>query len=234
MINKSNIFLCLNTLLVGSASLGMNTNADAITQLHRAALAGYIQQVKALLNAGIPVDSKRSDGWTPLIEAACKGHEDVCQLLIAHNAQVHAKTRNNMTALSIAACNGHLRICQLLIQANAEIDIKDNQNRTPLIWALRWKHKDVCQLLIDAMLEPIKQKTDSIIAFLGCNRKRRGNLLCQLPYDVAKLIAHQLYELVAQEKQSLLAQINVTESNWTMSEVLRESLLDYVREQLKL
>jgi ankyrin repeat protein len=212
----------------------MNINDDAIMQLHHATQVGNVQEIKALLLAGIPVDSKESTGWTPLMEAACRGHEEVCKLLIEYNAQVHEKTRNGLTPLMLAAAHGHQNTCQLLIQMNAKIDMKDNDNLTPFMWAFKWKHIDACHLLIDEMLKPIKQNTDSIIALLGCNRKRKKNLLCLLPRDIAILIAQQLYTPVAQEKESLFAQIDAKiERNWTNDEKLRNSLLIYARERLK-
>jgi ankyrin repeat protein len=226
-MNKIITFLYLSIVLIGSTSLAMFLDDGAIN-LHRAAYAGNIQKVQALLDANIPADSKDDIDVTPLMQAAWKGHAKVCKLLLKYNAQVHEKTIDGWTPLIFAAYEGQKNICQLLIRANAEVGIKDNTNATSLMWAAHKSHKNICHLLIDIMLKPIKQNIDSTTAFLGCNRKRRGNLPHQLPYDVAKIIARQIHEPAAQKQQSLFAQINAIEN-----EIMRDDLYNYAQQQLK-
>ena len=117
-MNKFITFLCLNALLIGCASLAMDSDMDSDKggELHDAARSGNLELVQALLTAGAPVDAKKS--WslmTPLMWAARGGRMDLCQLLIAANAQVDAKFSGGWTVLNIAAAYNREPICHLLI-----------------------------------------------------------------------------------------------------------------------
>jgi len=103
--------LCLSALLVGSASLAMETERDQ--ELLEAAYQGNLRQVEALLNAGVSANTKGGCGFTPLMYAARLGHLEICQLLLDHNAQVDTKDNSGRTPLACATDN----ICLLFIDA---------------------------------------------------------------------------------------------------------------------
>src|SRR5262245_401156 len=81
--------------LVGvSEALGRGANVNAKdeysnTSLNWAALWGYGEVVKKLLDAGADIENKGSGGgMTPLANAASRGHFGVAQLLLDRGAQV--------------------------------------------------------------------------------------------------------------------------------------------------
>jgi ankyrin repeat protein len=156
--------LLLGALLIGSASLAMNSDSGSSCEdllssqtseqnegdkLCEAALAGDLQKMKMLLARGVPVDARYVDNGTPLVIAAYKGHRDICQLLLERKAQVNAKDNLSWTALRWAVHEDYKDICQLLIDANAQIDTKGDDGWTPLACAAAQGHKEVCLVLLD-------------------------------------------------------------------------------------
>jgi len=216
--------LLLSALLIGgSTSFAMNPghaySAALNMQLSEAVLEGNIQHVKALLDAGASANTQDYRGWTPLNRAARSGDKYICQLLLDHNAQTDIKNDSGWTPLMNAAYHGHRGICALLLDRNALPASKNNNDCTPLMLAATRCRKKICHLLIDKMIKPIKQSTGSIIVLLGCNRKRRANLLCLLPRDIAIMLARQLYKPVAQKKKSLFRQIDACKNQYIKNDL---------------
>jgi len=88
--------------------------------IHEAAQRGNLNRVKALLNQGVPVNSRNFMGWTPLHSAATSGHLNVVQELLRRGARVNPRTIHSwMTPLHAAAINGHSRVMHALIKAGA-------------------------------------------------------------------------------------------------------------------
>ena len=61
-----------------------------MSELHKAAKKGDLEQIKALLAGRANVDSVTSNGWTPLQIAAENGHEEVVKTLLKGGANVNA------------------------------------------------------------------------------------------------------------------------------------------------
>uniref|UniRef100_A0A3B4EMZ0 Protein phosphatase 1 regulatory subunit 12B n=1 Tax=Pygocentrus nattereri TaxID=42514 RepID=A0A3B4EMZ0_PYGNA len=88
-------------VLSGSASLSPHPNTQA-TALHVAAAKGYIEVLKVLLQCGLDVDSRDSDGWTALHAAAHWGQEEACTLLTERMCDMNAVNNVGQTALDVA------------------------------------------------------------------------------------------------------------------------------------
>src|ERR1700683_5410935 len=73
-----------------------------IEELHKAARAGNLKQVEALIAEGVPVDAKDSVGGTPLHYAAWAGELGVAEYLIRMGADVNARHANGATPLHYA------------------------------------------------------------------------------------------------------------------------------------
>ena len=164
-MNKLIKFVCLNALLIGSASLAMDVDQNGqhprAVELCNAALNGNKKLVQELLDAGVPVDATNNEGDTALMYAARRGHKE---------------------------------ISLFLIDANAQIDAKNNDGRTALMWAARWGRKKICQLLVDAMLKPIKQKRAAAIALLGMKKYNRATCMRSNNKDEIQIIAHLIFD----------------------------------------
>jgi ankyrin repeat protein len=198
-------FLCLNLLLLGATALGMDyTNARLGQELFNAAQHGNLEEAQRLIKEGASIEAKDNYGITPLILAAVTGHETMCKLLIDNKASLEAENNNGWTPLMLAAIEGHEDVCKLLIDSKASVEAEDNDGWTPLRMAATDGHKAVCKLLIDTQLNK-----PAIATFLGIVRKRPQSLPCQMQYDVAKIIAHQAFQLA---KWPVIKQISMIAS----------------------
>ena len=88
--------------------------------IHHAAQNGNLNRVKALLNQGVPVNSRNAHGWTPLHKAVLSGNLSVVQELLKRGAHVNPRTRNGTTPLYLATLwNRSPHIIHALLKAGA-------------------------------------------------------------------------------------------------------------------
>ena len=88
--------------------------------IHNAARNGNLNRVKALLNQGVPVNSRNAHGWTPLHWAALSENLNIVQELLRRGAHVNPRTRNGTTPLYLAAMwDRSPHIIHALIKAGA-------------------------------------------------------------------------------------------------------------------
>ncbi|XP_068168300.1 protein phosphatase 1 regulatory subunit 12A isoform X2 [Antennarius striatus] len=117
-------------VLAGSGTLTPHPNTKA-TALHVAAAKGYIEVLKVLLQCGVDVDSRDSDGWTPLHAAAHWGQEEVCTLLADNMCDMGAVNNVGQTPLDVADENLADALEELQKKQNALRSEKEKQ--TPVI-----------------------------------------------------------------------------------------------------
>lgn len=94
-----------------------------LTPLIRASIAGNIEIIEMLLEAGADVNGKDEWGDTALMATAEFGHANAARLLIESEADVDATKPGRTTALMIAARRGNLEITKILIDAGADVNI---------------------------------------------------------------------------------------------------------------
>jgi ankyrin repeat protein len=118
-------------------------------EINRAAAAGELETVKALLK-GNPalVSSRASNGMTPLHAAAGQGRKDVAELLLANKADVNAKEGHGATPLHLAAFEDHKDVAELLLANKADVNAKEEHGATPLIYTAAKGHRAVAELLL--------------------------------------------------------------------------------------
>ena len=87
--------------------------------IHNAAQNGNLNRVKALLNQGVPVNSRNEHGYTPLHNAAYSGNLSVVQELLKRGAHVNPRARSGMIPLYLAAFAKHPHVVHALIRAGA-------------------------------------------------------------------------------------------------------------------
>ena len=87
--------------------------------IHNAARRGNLNRVKALLDQGVPVNSRNAPGWTPLNWAAYSGRVNVVQELLRRGAHVNPRSQYGYTPLHLAAFVGHPHVVHELMKAGA-------------------------------------------------------------------------------------------------------------------
>ena len=128
-----------------------------------AAESGNIEMIKALLNAGINVDSS-AISWLPksafiaigpshyevtaLMAAASSGHKEIAQLLLDQGANVNAQGFADFTPLLYATLNNQLPIVKMLIDKGADdINAQDDAGISVLETALWAGHEEIGTML---------------------------------------------------------------------------------------
>ncbi len=90
------------------------------TALHHAALAGHLEVVRTLIDAGANVNYRTVDTYrTPLHHAALNGHTEIVQLLLDAGAKTGERDKEERTARDLAEDN-HSDIVRLLDAAKTE------------------------------------------------------------------------------------------------------------------
>jgi outer membrane protein assembly factor BamB len=137
------------------AALAAPGSSDRGEALRDAALAGDIAQVRALLDAGVPVDAPAPrHGQTALILAAGKGRLDVVRLLVERGADVNARERFfGQTPLKDALREKHVPVALALLQMGSK-DAAD-----ALEFAVEEGHVELAKAaLATGLVEPLELK----------------------------------------------------------------------------
>ena len=109
--------------------------------------AASYRMAMLLLCHGADPEARDEVGWTPLHKAARRGHRGAARALIQSGANIEAVDAESRTPLHKAALRGHREIVILLLQSGADADARDMGGNTPLSWALVQDHSQVADLL---------------------------------------------------------------------------------------
>ena len=122
---------------VGGPGMTTKTTTTAqASQLEDAARTGDLKKLQALINSGIDVNAKGSDGQTPLMAAAAMGNTDAMEMLLQNGARVDETGPNGQTALMKAIHTGQDDSVELLLKNHADVNIADNDKNTALMLAI--------------------------------------------------------------------------------------------------
>ena len=98
--------------------------------LHRAAQAGDIERLKAVLGGGVDVNARDARGWTALMHAVDKRHPHLVESLLEAKADPNLRALDGATPLFIAATHGYSGIIEQLMQADADPTIAGPGSQT--------------------------------------------------------------------------------------------------------
>ncbi|AIF81939.1 hypothetical protein I862_06925 [endosymbiont of Acanthamoeba sp. UWC8] len=126
----------------------INKSIDRINPLAAAAIEGYYDIVKLLLDKGADPNIAANKGVTPLYIAAQNGHVNVVELLLKRGANTDFITDEGITPLYIAAQNGHVNVVELLLKSGANVDPITGKGITPLYIAAQNGYVNIVELLL--------------------------------------------------------------------------------------
>ena len=134
------------------ASLDVNASLVGSPPLIWAAQSRNSGAVSMLLEAGVDVNARGTDGSTALIRATAR-HSDphIVAMLLEAGADVNARDNRDATALTNAARNADSYLIGMLLEAGADVNAQDWRGHTALMIAVGWnQHLDVISLLLEA------------------------------------------------------------------------------------
>ncbi|XP_054722497.1 CARD- and ANK-domain containing inflammasome adapter protein-like [Uloborus diversus] len=129
------------------------TDEDGMTALHRAAMSGDTERIRALLDGGL--DSRARDRWgrTPLHLALSCGKEAAAELLTDADCITDVVDLYRCTPLHLAARSGFVNVVRMLLAGGADASAKDGAECTPLHRAVIWGKETAAEVLLGATPE---------------------------------------------------------------------------------
>lgn len=110
---------------------------------------GQVDELRALLSAGLPIDLKDEKGNTLLMLASYHGHLETVRMLLDFGADVERRNDRNQTPLGGVAFKGHLDVARLLLERGADPN-GDNGGKMPLLFAVMFGRFKVAKMLRQA------------------------------------------------------------------------------------
>ena len=169
---------------------------------------GDAEQVRALLEAGVDVDSRDTQSWeisagatrayregdiekletsgsklgrTALMWAARLGRADIVRLLLASRSNVNVSDKLGLTPLMLAARYGHSEVVRILIGAGANVSATECDGCSSLLFAVENQHSQVVRELLAAGADPNCQSNDGATPLLEASQ-------CACPEFVGELL----------------------------------------------
>lgn len=127
-----------------------NSGDNTGTVLMLAALKGYREIAKLLIEKGASVNATGKDGLTPLMRACASKHVDTVSVLLEAGANVNAKAKGGTTSLMFAAWYGPKETVEKLLAKGADINAKTDTSNTALDFALEQRQFGIAKTLIAA------------------------------------------------------------------------------------
>ena len=119
------------------------------SEIHEAAKAGNLAQVKELINQGADINSISGYKETVLHYAAESGNLELVQWLVNRGANLNALDNDEKSIMHSAAESGNLRLVQWLIKQGFDINAKDYLGKTSLHYAAENKRWELVRWLIE-------------------------------------------------------------------------------------
>ncbi|OHB65020.1 MAG: hypothetical protein A2Y76_09445 [Planctomycetes bacterium RBG_13_60_9] len=118
------------------------------SDIHKAVLAGNLEQVKKLVESDAEVNTRDETGPPLSHWALAAGQMEVFDYLLSKGADITAATDDGSTLLHKASAKGLADVVKLLIAKGAEVNARTKRGETALFAAARRGRKEVCQLLV--------------------------------------------------------------------------------------
>ena len=109
---------------------------------------GDLTEACHLLDQGVDVNSKDTDGRTALMWASMFGYSEIVTELLEKNSEIDLQNNSGNTALHWASGKGHADVVEILVAKKATADIQNKGGNTPLIWASHNGHLEVVTALL--------------------------------------------------------------------------------------
>ncbi|XP_076300828.1 uncharacterized protein LOC143219007 isoform X2 [Lasioglossum baleicum] len=118
-------------------------------------------EVQGLINQGVSVNVKNSDGQTLLQYAVSNGKLKVVKYLAEKGADVNERNVSGDAPLHDAVRMGNLEVLKCLVEKGADVNVKDNYRLTPLHYAVVYNRLEILKYLVEEKTADINVKDSS-------------------------------------------------------------------------
>jgi ankyrin repeat protein len=113
-----------------------------MSELIEAIRDGETDRVRALLDAGAPLELSTADGTTPILTAIYFGRADIVRLLVDRGAP--------LSFPEACALGDQAAVEAMLTADRTLLDVRSPDGHTPLALAIFFRHPEVARILIEA------------------------------------------------------------------------------------
>mmetsp|Transcript_31092 Transcript_31092/g.41123 ORF Transcript_31092/g.41123 Transcript_31092/m.41123 type:complete len:484 (-) Transcript_31092:292-1743(-) len=175
------------------------------TPLHYAAMYGWLETVKKLVECKARIDVGNIAGETPLMLASLNGHEEVVEFLTEDAdppATVNVKDTNNANALFYAVKAKNAVIAEHLLDLGAEPDLESISKDTPLRLACKENQGEIINMLLNAN---VKRDQEAFELLKGDVKESIGRRIALEEKEAKEAAELQKQQLKDQEQKKLAA-----------------------------
>ena len=183
---------------------------------------GYFEMVQYLVDKGVNVNEKDSNGDTSLHHAIMGGSyyiPEIVKILVDKGADINAKNNDNMSPLHFASIyNGNLEVVSFLVDKGANVNVTTINNWTPLHFAAYNGNLEIVKFLVEKHSDP--------------NAKNNSN---QTPFDIA---FKKRFDIASKKRHEAIVNFLRPLTNLPPERIIEDKLIDastpeYVRELLE-
>lgn len=132
----------------------------AVSDLFTAAEEGWLEAVVQLLNNGVDVNVRNTDGYSALHAAQLKADVSITKALLSAGAEVDARNKWGVTPLMTACFNGRTENAKILLDHGSDVNARDNGGATALFFSMRMRKPETVRLLLSRRANPNLSITD--------------------------------------------------------------------------
>jgi len=137
------------------------------------ARTGKTEDLKAMLEAGMPVNLSDHKGNSLIMLASYNGNLETTQMLVSMGAMVDKKNDRGQTPLAGVCFKGYIDIVKVLVKAGANIYENNGMGTTPIMFASMFGNSEIVKFL-DEQNSGFKSKIYlGFSKFIGIFKKKK-------------------------------------------------------------
>lgn len=198
-------------------------SVHSVTPLWCAAVAGRLEVLRVLADAGADVNAASDSGSTPVRSACFMTHLDVVRFLVQRGADVHRANHNGGTCLINSVQS--VRLCTFLLERGAAVDAQDMQLKTALHYAIQEHRVETARLLLERGADPgLRSRAGDDALRTACLKgaaQAVALLAARVRYPPARLA--DAYELLGATQLDEFNDVSAALAAWRRATALRHA-----------
>ncbi|KAM3958636.1 ankyrin repeat protein mann-cup [Aphomia sociella] len=198
-------------------------SVHTVTPLWCAAVAGRLEVLRVLADAGADLDAGSDSGSTPVRSACFMTHLDVVRFLVGRGADLHRPNHNGGTCLINSVQS--VRLCTFLLERGARVDAQDVQLKTALHYAIQEHRAETARLLLDRGADPrLRSRAGDDALRTACLKGAAhivALLAARVPYAPERLA--DAYELLGATQLDEFNDVGAALAAWRRATALRHA-----------